>query len=48
VFLAYIFKHSDRSYLLFLSHFKNVSVYYCKKQLMLMICLFGILYQHCF
>jgi len=32
----------------FFQLFQNVLVYYCKKQLVLMICLFDILYQHCF
>jgi len=31
--LAYIFRHSDWNYLIFFSHFKNISVYDQKKQL---------------
>jgi len=31
VFLASIFKHSDRNYLIFFGHFENVSVYDRKK-----------------
>jgi len=32
VFLAYIFKHSDRNDLIFFGHFKNSAVYDRKKQ----------------